>query len=575
MLIPRFGIMGAAWAKRRAYAAAGAVAYRPVAALLSDSLRVGPAGARSPRRRSSPTGSPRALAGRCGRSSGSSRAARRVVVMAGAAPGRAASSARRAARAAASPPRQRTVPARRRHAETTELAGEIVGDRYARRTRHVARTRMRRAMNTHAADRSPPSASPAWCCGSSASSSGCRRSTTPTKSRSWRAPSASRRAPSTRTTSSIRRSISTCCSRGWAAYLAACWLTGARRVDRRAPAAATSSIPTGIYTAGPRARRRRAGPQRLPCCTGSRRAPGRAGAGLAAALFLAVSPLHVRDSHYVKHDVPATLAIVARLRRDDADLAEAADAAGSRRRGTVTRGSAPAPRCGRRVLDALLLHLPGTAARVGHLLRARRPRRRGRPAARWPSRRGERGRVLRALAVPAGRAADGVARHHGQPADRRRPRRRRRGRSARAARYARDALAEPSASGGRSSPSSACRGCWPSTGGARDPAAAFPDAVLLFIANTAPPAATSTRCCRSSPCSPAWAFARAVGPIRTRGRRSSGSLVTLAAAPGSWRAAMRTLFFRQADTRTLAQALHRGPHSAGIDDPDAAVFGRR
>ena len=29
-----------------------------------------------------------------------------------------------------------------------------------------------------------------------------------------------------------------------------------------------------------------------------------------AAIFLAVAPLHVRDSHYVKHDVPATLAIV-------------------------------------------------------------------------------------------------------------------------------------------------------------------------------------------------------------------------------------------------------------------------
>ena len=33
-------------------------------------------------------------------------------------------------------------------------------------------------------------------------------------------------------------------------------------------------------------------------------------AGLAASAFLAVAPLHVRDSHYVKHDVPATLTIV-------------------------------------------------------------------------------------------------------------------------------------------------------------------------------------------------------------------------------------------------------------------------
>jgi uncharacterized membrane protein len=33
-------------------------------------------------------------------------------------------------------------------------------------------------------------------------------------------------------------------------------------------------------------------------------------AGLIAAIFLAISPLHVRDSHYVKHDVPVTLLIV-------------------------------------------------------------------------------------------------------------------------------------------------------------------------------------------------------------------------------------------------------------------------
>ena len=33
-------------------------------------------------------------------------------------------------------------------------------------------------------------------------------------------------------------------------------------------------------------------------------------AGLCAALFLAIAPLHVRDSHYVKHDVPVTLLIV-------------------------------------------------------------------------------------------------------------------------------------------------------------------------------------------------------------------------------------------------------------------------
>jgi 4-amino-4-deoxy-L-arabinose transferase-like glycosyltransferase len=43
-----------------------------------------------------------------------------------------------------------------------------------------------------------------------------------------------------------------------------------------------------------------------------RRLFGRA-AGLCAAFFLAVAPVHVIDSHYVKHDVAATLAIVAAL----------------------------------------------------------------------------------------------------------------------------------------------------------------------------------------------------------------------------------------------------------------------
>ena len=33
-------------------------------------------------------------------------------------------------------------------------------------------------------------------------------------------------------------------------------------------------------------------------------------AGLCAAIFVAIAPLHVRDSHYVKHDVPVTLLIV-------------------------------------------------------------------------------------------------------------------------------------------------------------------------------------------------------------------------------------------------------------------------
>ena len=67
--------------------------------------------------------------------------------------------------------------------------------------------------------------------------------------------------------------------------------------------------PTGIYTAG----------RALGVATGvatiavlhrmaAKLTDGRT--AVAAAVFLAVAPLHVRDSHYVKHDVPATLAIV-------------------------------------------------------------------------------------------------------------------------------------------------------------------------------------------------------------------------------------------------------------------------
>ena len=87
-------------------------------------------------------------------------------------------------------------------------------------------------------------------------------------------------------------------------------------------------------------------------------------------VFLAVAPLHVRDSHYVKHDVPATLAIIVaylmmagsgprqpeRRHRGTRD-----DAVDARRRG-LRRG----------VLDALLLHLPRAAAAVDHWCRVGR-----------------------------------------------------------------------------------------------------------------------------------------------------------------------------------------------------------
>lgn len=96
--------------------------------------------------------------------------------------------------------------------------------------------------------------------------------------------------------------------------------------------------PTGIYTAG-RALGAATGTATalLLYALGARLADSRA--AIAAAVFLAVAPLHVRDSHYVKHDVPATLAIVV------AYIAmtrvwPCAPAAGPQRRDAVLAGAA-------------------------------------------------------------------------------------------------------------------------------------------------------------------------------------------------------------------------------------------
>jgi hypothetical protein len=96
---------------------------------------------------------------------------------------------------------------------------------------------------------------------------------------------------------------------GWVGiYLAFVWLTGGV-----ASLAALQELyftdPTGIYTAG------RA--LSVACGTAGTIVLYKLGTrlfdvrvGLVSALFLAVSPLAVRDSHYVKHDVPATLAVL-------------------------------------------------------------------------------------------------------------------------------------------------------------------------------------------------------------------------------------------------------------------------
>ena len=96
---------------------------------------------------------------------------------------------------------------------------------------------------------------------------------------------------------------------GWVgAYLGFVWLTGGV-----ASVAALQQLyfadPTGIYTAG-----RVLGALFGALCVPAIFVLGRrlfdVHAGLAAAVFVAVAPLAVRDSHYVKHDIPATLAVV-------------------------------------------------------------------------------------------------------------------------------------------------------------------------------------------------------------------------------------------------------------------------
>ena len=91
------------------------------------------------------------------------------------------------------------------------------------------------------------------------------------------------------------------------------WLAVLLATGRVASMAALQKLyftdPTTIYTAG-RALGVATGTASVAAIyrLGLRLAGSRA--GMAAALFLAVSPLPVRDSHYVKHDVPATLAVV-------------------------------------------------------------------------------------------------------------------------------------------------------------------------------------------------------------------------------------------------------------------------
>jgi Dolichyl-phosphate-mannose-protein mannosyltransferase len=121
------------------------------------------------------------------------------------------------------------------------------------------------------------------------------------------------------------------------AYLAWVWLSG-RVPSIGALQQLYFTDPTGIYTAG-RALGVAAGTATIAVLyrLAARLTDHRT--AIAAAIFLAVSPLHVRDSHYVKHDVPAALTVVL------AYLAmtrvwPCARAAGARQRDTLIAGAA-------------------------------------------------------------------------------------------------------------------------------------------------------------------------------------------------------------------------------------------
>ena len=99
---------------------------------------------------------------------------------------------------------------------------------------------------------------------------------------------------------------------GWVgSYLGAVWLAGGVSTVAELQGLYFTN-PTGIYTAG-----RLLG---VVCGSAGVLAVYHLGqrlfdrrVGTVAAIFLAVAPLAVRDSHYVKHDVPATLAVILAL----------------------------------------------------------------------------------------------------------------------------------------------------------------------------------------------------------------------------------------------------------------------
>ncbi len=348
------------------------------------------------------------------------------------------------------------------------------------------------------------------------------------------------------------------------AYLAILWITGGVPSLSALPALYFTS-PTGIYTAG-RALGVVAGTATV---VGVFRLAARLAdtrTAIAAAAFLAVAPLHVRDSHYVKHDVPATLAIVLAYLAI-ARIWPLAASAGLTTRQTIVAAAA----CGAAFsihYYCVFLAIPLTLAvccrwraagwtAVGRqvlvaaavsaaVFFALSPFILVEPATAWRDITANR-QIVVDRAVTAGAFAPAL-------------------------RYAemiwRDTLGVPAVA------LALAGAAWML---AAAPARAlfllaFPLPFLAFIANTAP----ATR--YLNPVTPflaifaAWCLSSAAARVGRPVVFWAG--LVLAAAPAALASLQSDLFFRQEDTRAIARALHRADHPGGGDHPDSAVFGR-
>ena len=311
----------------------------------------------------------------------------------------------------------------------------------------------------------------------------------------------------------------------------------------------------------------------VPASTGSARALFDVRVGLAAAAFLAVAPLHVRDSHYVKHDVPATLAVVLAYLAIVARLADCA-----RRRKPERSDATSWPGCGlrRRVLDALLRDLPGDPAGVGGRAALARARRgavvaRHLVAAAWsarscssrcrrsssssPSRPGATSRPTARSSSIARSTAGGSRRRRAMPRC-----------------CGRDTAGQPvvalgGAGAGRMLVAAARAGapscCW-----------RFPVAFLLFIASTVPASRYLIPLLPFVALLAAWALGDAV-PTRCARRRAA---FAVAGRRLSHRPLVESLrigaFFRHdRHPHAGAEQFIERSDPAGVDDPDPAVFG--